>query len=107
MADSKANDEKNYSVLSYANGPNFSKSFDSKVHERVDPSTYINGSIYDQFPAAWPFEYETHGGDDVAVFASGPWSHLFSGVYEQNAIPHLMGYASCLGEGLQMCNNSP
>lgn len=31
---------------------------------------------------------ETHGGDDVAVFAKGPWSHLFVGSYEQNYLPH-------------------
>lgn len=49
---------------------------------------------------------ETHGGDDVGVFARGPWSHLFSGVYEQNTIPHLIGFAACIGEGLTACSES-
>lgn len=106
MANSLANDKKKYTVLSYANGPSFANTFDDKLHERVDPTDYIKGSMYDKFPGTWPLDYETHGGDDVAVFASGPWSHLFSGVYEQNAIPHIMGYASCLGKGLKMCEDS-
>lgn len=31
-------------------------------------------------------------------------SHLFSGVYEQNTIPHIVAYAACLGDGLTVCN---
>lgn len=42
-------------------------------------------------------EDETHGGDDVGVFARGPFSHLFTGVFEQSFIPHAMKYAACLG----------
>lgn len=90
-------------TLSYANGPSYEKFFDVSNGKRIDPTTKITGSIYDEFPSSLPLEIETHGGDDVAVYASGPWSHLFTGVYEQNAIPHLMGYASCLGDGLHMC----
>ncbi|XP_037808615.1 alkaline phosphatase [Lucilia sericata] len=95
-----------YMTLSYANGPSYEKSFDTKNGHRIDPTTVITGDKYDQFPSAMPFEDETHGGDDVAVYANGPWSHLFSGVYEQNTIPHIMGYASCLGNGLKMCNSN-
>lgn len=47
---------------------------------------------------------ETHGGDDVGIFALGPWAHLFTGVVEQNVIPHLMAYASCVGEGKKACD---
>lgn len=36
----------------------------------------------------------------------GCMSHLFSGVYEQNTIPHLINYASCMGEGLTVCNQN-
>lgn len=47
---------------------------------------------------------ETHGGEDVAVFASGPWQHLFTSSYEQNVIPHLIAYAMCIGdEKHEMC----
>uniref|UniRef100_A0A1I8MTL2 Alkaline phosphatase n=1 Tax=Musca domestica TaxID=7370 RepID=A0A1I8MTL2_MUSDO len=96
-------DRKPYMTLSYANGPSYDRFFDVEKSERVDPTTVITGDRYDRFPAAWPLEDETHGGEDVGVYASGPWSHLFTGVYEQNAIPHMMGYASCLGSGLKMC----
>lgn len=40
---------------------------------------------------------ETHGGEDVMVFARGPWAHLFSGNYEQNLIPLTMGFAAGVG----------
>ncbi|ESO83616.1 hypothetical protein LOTGIDRAFT_179711 [Lottia gigantea] len=49
-----------------------------------------------QQPAAVPVVDETHGGEDVAIFATGPMSHLFRGVHEQNYVAHVMAYASCL-----------
>ena len=45
-----------------------------------------------------PLAYETHGGEDVAIFARGPMAHLFHGVHEQNYIPHVMAFASCVGD---------
>lgn len=47
--------------------------------------------------ATVPLESETHGGDDVGVFASGPYAHYFSGNYEQTNIPALMAYAADIG----------
>ncbi|CAG0894801.1 unnamed protein product [Darwinula stevensoni] len=40
---------------------------------------------------------ETHGGEDIAVYATGPWSHLLVGVNEQSYIAHVMAYAACIG----------
>jgi alkaline phosphatase len=40
--------------------------------------------------AAVPFHYETHGGEDVAVYALGPGSDLFHGVQEQHYLYHAM-----------------
>lgn len=40
---------------------------------------------------------ESHGGEDVGVYASGPWSHLFTGNYEQNNIAVAMAYAAQIG----------
>lgn len=57
-------------------------------------------------PATAPLFLETHGGDDVAVFANGPWAHLFTGTYEQNLIPHLMAYAANIDGGTS-CGFSP
>lgn len=41
---------------------------------------------------------ETHGGDDVGIFARGPMAHLFTGVLEESEIAHVMAFASCVGD---------
>lgn len=51
-----------------------------------------------------PLRQETHGGEDVAVFARGPMAHLLHGVHEQNYIPHAMAYAACIGDNRGHCN---
>ncbi len=47
----------------------------------------------------FPMWSETHGGDDVAIFATGPGSELISGVMEQHEIFQVMGRASGLVAG--------
>lgn len=37
-----------------------------------------------------PRESETHGGEDVGIYATGPGAHLVSGVNEQNVIFHII-----------------
>jgi alkaline phosphatase len=49
---------------------------------------------------------ESHGGDDVPVYARGPMAHLFSGVHEQNYVAHAMAYASCIGANKDHCKTS-
>ncbi|EDV42462.1 uncharacterized protein Dana_GF17005 [Drosophila ananassae] len=93
-----------YMVLSYANGPSYENFYDMATKERKNPTTVVKGEHDDEFPSGVPIDMDSHGGDDVPVFALGPWSHLFTGVYEQSTIPHLMAYASCLGEGHTMCS---
>lgn len=56
--------------------------------------------------AAVPLDSETHGTEDVAIFAKGPMSHLFHGVQEQNYIAHVIAYASCLPP-YENCTLSP
>lgn len=46
--------------------------------------------------AAVPLDAETHGGEDVLIYAKGPMAHLFHGVKEQNYVAHVMAYAACL-----------
>ena len=41
--------------------------------------------------------YETHSGEDVAVFSRGPMAHLLTGVKEQNFIAYVMAHAACIG----------
>jgi len=57
--------------------------------------------------AAVPRKYESHGGEDVAIYARGPMSHLFHGVHEQNYIAHVMRYASCVGDNKEHCKSAP
>ena len=40
-----------------------------------------------------PIANETHGGEDVAVYATGPGAELVSGLMEQNVIYHIMAEA--------------
>ncbi|CAG0902647.1 unnamed protein product, partial [Cyprideis torosa] len=71
---------------------------DKVVYE--DPSTQDTLDIdYIQMAAVYTGEgrSETHGGEDVAVYAGGPWSHLLTGAHEQPYINHVMLYAACLG----------
>ncbi|KAH8270231.1 hypothetical protein KR018_006086 [Drosophila ironensis] len=104
-AKSLASDGKPYLPLSYANGKSFEDYYNEDKRERVDPNSIPGIGDKDQlFPAMVPLESETHGGEDVGVFASGPWAHLFTGVYEQNTIPHIMAYAACVGDGLTACD---
>jgi alkaline phosphatase len=54
-------------------------------------------------PVSVPMKDETHGGEDVAIYARGPMSHLISGVQEQQYIAHVMAYASCVGANTDHC----
>lgn len=89
-----------YETLSYANGPGFyyhRRNDTTNVNEtwrrvdldpnRVDPFYMHMAGIY--------LKDETHGGEDVGVFAIGPYSHLIRGTFEQNYIAHVIAYASC------------
>ena len=44
-----------------------------------------------------PLGSETHAGEDVLIYANGPWAHLFHGLHEQSYIPHVIKYAACIG----------
>ena len=48
-------------------------------------------------PATVPMGSETHAGDDVAIYAWGPFAHLFQGTVEENYIYHVLSHASGLG----------
>lgn len=104
MASPYALDDIPYLTLSYANGPSFYEYFNITDNVRVEPKQVLKDNFNDVFPVTAPMTAETHGGEDVPVFASGPYSHLFSGVYEQSTLPYLMGYAACIGNGQMACN---
>jgi alkaline phosphatase len=51
--------------------------------------------------AGLPAEDETHGGEDVAVYARGPGAERIHGVIEQNEIFHVINAATGLTEGAE------
>ncbi len=87
----KAADGKPYTTLGYANGPGASCPNGATVCSRSDlsGSDVENKDFIQQ--SRVPMGSETHAGEDVAIFASGPGAILVSGVIEQNEIFHVMG----------------
>ena len=59
---------------------------------------------YSYDTAIWT-DSETHGGEEVAIYARGPMSHLFHGTHEQNYIAHVLMYAACIGPNTDHCDN--
>ena len=103
---SLAQDGRPYTTLNYANGLGFrnfgvNTNFDRTYTEaanagrkdlsQVDPTS----SGFHQ-EALVPLVAETHGGEDVAVYAQGPGSSLVTGTAEQNVLFHVMNYAASL-----------
>ncbi len=89
-----AGDGKPYTTLSYANGSSAYETFEDG--ERIDLSDVDTTDKNYKQQALLPSPSETHAGEDVAIFASGPGAELVAGVMEQNEIFHVMGKASGL-----------
>jgi len=98
-----------YTTLGYANGPGYTGASGSqprgvKWYPHL-PSAYtgalgrpdlspVNTAAPSYLQeAAVPLPTETHGGEDVAIYARGPQAHLFQGVLEQHVIFHVMATA--------------
>lgn len=88
-------DKKPFTTINYANGPGYKRP--TKSGGRYDLTGDDMESDKYAYPAVFPRETETHGGDDVAIFALGPWAHLLTGSLEQNVIPYVMAYSACIG----------
>ncbi|CAM4653686.1 unnamed protein product [Leuciscus chuanchicus] len=89
---SKAEDGKSFTNALYGNGPGY------QIANNTRPDMNSTVSSSDEYlqQAAVPLDSETHGSEDVAIFAKGPMAHLFHGVQEQSYIPHAMAYAACI-----------
>ncbi|XP_028174021.1 membrane-bound alkaline phosphatase-like [Ostrinia furnacalis] len=103
LSDDRGDDGLPYTTLSYINGPGYRPPVDG---HRDDVSQYDYKDPELRFPSGVPLESETHGGDDVGVFARGPHHDLFTGVYEQSQLPFLMAYAGCFGPGAHACDET-
>ncbi|XP_034486228.1 alkaline phosphatase 4 [Drosophila innubila] len=102
----KPKDPMVYETITYANGPGYFAHLanDTKPEnssnvwrplkqfskEDVESPTY-------RHLATLALKDETHGGEDVIVFASGPGSSLVRGAFEQNYLAYVMSYAGCMG----------
>src|SRR4051812_33730578 len=49
--------------------------------------------------------YETHGGEDVGIYAIGPYSHLLTGTIDNTFIAHAMAWAACLTDDGGACEH--
>ncbi|KAA5606440.1 alkaline phosphatase [Roseospira marina] len=98
-----ASDGKPYTVVGYLNGAS------SVMIEQADGTyTAPEGRPEITQDEAQDLDYtqqvlipkssESHSGVDVALYAKGPWAHLFDGTIEQNYIFHVMNYAVNNGE---------
>lgn len=75
---------KPFTTLGYANGKGYiGGTRPNLTHESVANPDYKQ-------EATVPLSSETHGGEDVAIFATGAGSHLIQGVMEQNWIFYAM-----------------
>ena len=101
-----ASDDMPYTTLGYTNGngyrnlmtetdadAGYNEDIATGRHDLTDVDTTSSG--YHQ-EALIPLGSETHAGEDVGVYATGPGAHLVTGTNEQSIIFHVMDYAGNL-----------
>jgi len=104
---SLAFDNRPYTTLGYANGrgfyflPNSNSAnaiddYEINLSGRADLTDIDTTDPGFHSEVTVPMGSETHGGEDVAIYAIGPGSDLIRGVMEQNVIFHVMMEASQL-----------
>lgn len=94
-----ADDGKPYTIIGYLNGTGsvlkesagWAGARPALTQEEAIDKDYIQQALV-------PKSSESHSGTDVAIYAQGPWAHLFDGTVEQNYIFHVMDYAVHNGE---------
>lgn len=86
----KAADDKPYTTLVYANGPGSVLIGDDHEDGRHSPSPEEVSDLNYRQQALIPARSETHGGQDVTLYADGPSAYLFGGVIEQNYVFHVI-----------------
>lgn len=98
-----------YTTVSYANGPgwtgNFTRREFNAATEGTLPGSYFGGALRPDLTtidttganylqeSSVPMGSETHAGEEVSIYATGPQAHLFRGTLEQNVIYHIMSGA--------------
>ena len=72
-----------YATLSYANGPGYRAVRPVLTEAETSSLKFLQ-------EATVPLSSETHAGEEVAIYASGPSAHLVKGTMEQNWIYYVM-----------------
>ena len=80
----KASDGKPYTTLGYHNGPNVREADSPALSDNA-----VQAKDYQQ-QTAINLDSETHAGEDVALFATGPGASHFRGVMEQDEIGQIL-----------------
>ena len=78
-------DDRPYTTLVYANGPGY-----RGENPRPDLSEVDTEAVEFLQEAMVPLRNESHGGEDVGIWASGPGSEAVRGSVEQNSIFHFL-----------------
>ena len=91
-------DGRPYTTLGYANGPGsvFStppRNGELQAIPRPDLTGVDTQAPGFRQPSLTPLESETHGGEDVAIYAWGPGDEMAAGTLEENAVFHIMARA--------------
>lgn len=87
-----------FPVLMYGNGPGHNS---SRIQDHSNPRAV--------FPSAVQLNPDAnHGGEDVGLYATGPFAHLFKGLKDQTFIAHAISFAACMGNynNSHHCNGS-
>ncbi len=94
-------DERPYTTLNYINGPGAIAVHSATTDDTGKPDrarrdlSNVDTTKPDYLQQALiPLKSESHSGEDVPIYATGPWAQLFHRTVEQNYIYHVMHYAS-------------
>lgn len=113
-----ADDGKPYTTAGYLNGAGSILVPESEVDEDdATPLPVFSGSRPDLTQeeatdpdylqqALIPLGSETHSGEDVYAYASGPFAHLVTGSIEQNVLFHIMHHAATAGAAMDITPDS-
>ncbi|KOC68544.1 Alkaline phosphatase, tissue-nonspecific isozyme [Habropoda laboriosa] len=85
-----------YTTLTYSTGGPNNQAYTMKDNStvRIDPSKENTTSFTYSQQATIVSDEAYHGGGDVAVYAIGPFTHLFHSVHEQSYVARVVAYAA-------------
>lgn len=87
-------DQKPYTTLGYTNGRGAHHAVSNQPRQDLREIDTTDVDYHQQ--AHIPLSSETHGGEDVIIYGTGPGAHLIAGTLEQNVIFHVMEFAADL-----------